>query len=297
MQNLIAYVANLITLLSLRALVSREAIIVYGILACVAAAIFGNVALVFIGIACIYFATRDDDDDDIDHDDPRDRDDDHNPTRERGTDEDYPRGSAERSTTLFLLAILPLAIGCEVLEPQYRRLPSPPPEAPVVNPHPSIRQSNWLGPNREGSCAHASLVNLLRWTGDEQLGEQWKRRYGGDGEYASRIRNRCEEMGIPFVYTEKANLALLDFAHATRRGAILWWKPAHCCTFCGWVKLADGRTYAVILDNNSVGQYELTERSQFHKLWAGYGGFALTPLLDPPSPPVYRSYELIEPWT
>lgn len=282
MQNLIAYVANLITLLSLRALVSREAIIVYGILACVAAAIFGNVAIGFIGIACIYFATREDDD---------------SPSPPAPLPE---AGRGEKSSVLgwFLLALtLPLAIGCEVLEPQYRRLPSPHPEAPVVNPHPSIRQSNWLGPNREGSCAHASLVNLLRWTGDEQLGEQWKRRYGGDGEYASRIRNRCEEMGIPFAYTEKANLALLDFAHATRRGAILWWKPSHCCTFCGWVKLADGRTYAVILDNNSVSQYELTELSQFHKLWAGYGGFALTPLLDPPSPPVYRSYELIEPWT
>jgi hypothetical protein len=286
MQNLIAYVANLITMLSLRVLISREAIIVYGILACVAAAIFGNVAIGFVGIACLYFATRKDNDD-------------HNPTRERGTDDHNP--TRERGTDalrlMLIAAILPLTIGCEVIEPQYRRLPSPPPEAPVVNPHPSIRQSNWLGPNREGSCAHASLVNLLRWTGDEQLGEQWKRRYGGDGEYASRIRNRCEEMGIPFAYTEKANLALLDFAHATRRGAILWWKPAHCCTFCGWVKLSDGRTYAVILDNNSVGQYELTERSQFHKLWAGYGGFALTPLLDPPSPPVYRSYELIEPWT
>jgi hypothetical protein len=275
MQTLIAYVANLLTLLSLRALISREAIIVYGIMACVAAAIFSNVAIGFIGIACLYFATRGNDDND-----------------------DVSRRAL--APGWFLLAILPLAIGCEVLEPQYRRLPAPPPEAPVVNPHLSIRQSNWLGPNREGSCAHASLVNLLRWTGDEQLGEQWKRRYGGDGEYASRIRNRCEEMGIPFAYTEKANLALLDFAHATRRGAILWWKPSHCCTFCGWVKLADGRTYAVILDNNSVGKYELTERSQFHKLWAGYGGFALTPLLDPPSPPVYRSYELIEPfepWT
>lgn len=271
MQNLIAYVANLLTLLSLRALVSREAIIVDGILACVAAAIFGNVAIGFIGIACIYFATREDDDSPTDNQSPL--------------------------APLLLAAMLATLAGCEVLEPQYRRLPAPAPEAPVVNPHPSIRQSNWLGPNREGSCAHASLVNLLRWTGDEQLGEQWKRRYGGDGEYASRIRNRCEEMGIPFAYTEKANLALLDFAHATRRGAILWWKPSHCCTFCGWVKLADGRTYAVILDNNSVSQYELTERSQFHKLWAGYGGFALTPLLDPPSPPVYRSYELIEPWT
>ena len=271
MQTIIAYVANLLALLSLRALVSREAIIVYGVLACTAAAIFGNVAIGFIGIACLYFATRKDD------------------------DESKPGASALR--LMLIGSILPLTIGCEVLEPQYRRLPAPPPEAPVVNPHLSIRQSNWLGPNREGSCAHASLVNLLRWTGDEQLGEQWKKRYGGDGEYASRIRNRCEEMGIPFAYTEKANLALLDFAHTTRRGAILWWKPAHCCTFCGWVKLADGRTYAVILDNNSVGQYELTERSQFHKLWAGYGGFALTPLLDPPSPPVYRSYELIEPWT
>lgn len=195
-----------------------------------------------------------------------------------------------------LITLLCLALGCcgcAAPTVRYRALPAPAAEAPVVNPDISIRQTNWLGPNREGSCAHASLVNELRWLNKYELGEKWKKTYKGDGEWSSRIRERLDEQQIPFAYTLKANLALLDYAHSTRRGAILWWKPSHCCTFCGWVEM-NGKTYAVILDNNSVSRYELTERSQFHAAWASYGGFALCVLYDPPSPPLYRSYEPIE---
>lgn len=197
---------------------------------------------------------------------------------------------------LGLLAMLCslTAIGCVEDGPQnYRALPAPAPESPVVNPPLNVRQSNWLGgaTGREGSCAHASLVSMLNWQNEFDLARKWKQTYSG-GEYASRMRERLDREGVKYAYTEQANLALLDFAHSTRRGALLWWKPAHCCTFVGWVE-ANGKTYAVILDNNSVAKYEYTERNQFHRLWASYGGFALTVLGDPPSPPPYRSYERI----
>jgi len=182
---------------------------------------------------------------------------------------------------------------CRTTIATYRALQAPPAEVPVVNPDISLRQQNWLGPQREGSCAHASLFSLFNWTNHPEMKARWKTAYGGDGEYASRMRSRLDEQNIPYAFTERANLTLLDYAHSTRRGAILWWKPSHCCTFCGWVQLADGKTYAVILDNNSVGKYELTEKSQFHRAWASYGGFALCVLWDPPSPPLYRSYERV----
>ncbi len=55
----------------------------------------------------------------------------------------------------------------------------------------------------------------------------------------------------------------------------------------------DGKQYAAILDNNYPGRFELTPRDQFVRLWAGYGGFALTVLNDPASSKTYRSYEVI----
>lgn len=194
---------------------------------------------------------------------------------------------------LILIACL-VSIGCEDSPANYRALRGPSPEWPVVNPPLSIRQKNWLGgPDRDGSCVHASLSSMLHWQNDFAGARQWRATYGG-GEYASRLRERLTSAGKKFAYTEKTNLALLDFAHNTRRGALLWWKPSHCCLFCGWVTdPSTGKVYAVILDNNSVGKYELTEREQFHRLWAGYGGFALTVLGDPPSPPPFRSFERI----
>jgi hypothetical protein len=60
----------------------------------------------------------------------------------------------------------------------------------------------------------------------------------------------------------------------------------------GYVK-RDNKTFAVILDNNNPGQWELTERSQFLRLWASYGGFGLSVLGDPASPIPYLSYEAV----
>jgi hypothetical protein len=275
MQSLITYILNIVALISLRELTSRHALRVYGGLLLLVGVVIGHVALMLLGVVCLYFGLRE----------PAEK------------DPDPPKSSdvLEAVVLVLISTICGCSCGCETADSprNYRALPAPAAEAPVINPDVSIRQSNWLGPNREGSCAHASLVNELRWLNKWDLAEKWKKTYKGDGEWSSRIRERCDEQNIPFAYTLKANLALLDYAHSTRRGAILWWKPGHCCTFCGWVEM-NGRTYAVILDNNSVGRYELTERSQFHSLWAGYGGFALCVLFDPPSPPLYRSYERVE---
>ncbi len=206
---------------------------------------------------------------------------------------------ALRSLLLCLIVCLSIAFtGCDRVDSpgNYRALPQHAAEVPVVNPPLGLRQQNRLGGPRgdEGSCVHASLRSMMKWQNQFAKSEEMWTSYSG-GEYSSRLRSRLDEKGIKYAFTEAGNLALLDFAHDTRRGALLWWKPSHCCTFCGWVQGADGKTYAVILDNNKVDQYELTERSQFHRLWAGYGGFALTTLGDPPAPPPYRSFARIEP--
>lgn len=197
-----------------------------------------------------------------------------------------------RPSIVLLIAVFAALCGCD--EPvRYRAIAAPKPEVPSVNIPFAARQKNWVSREGEGSCVHASLSSMLHWQNQFQLAKWWRSQYSG-GEWSDQLRRRLESAKIPFAYTERANLQLLDDAHASRRGALLWWKPSHCCTFVGWSKGNDGRVFAVILDNNKTDSFEMVERSQFHKLWAGYGGFALMTLFDPPSPPVWQSYEPIQ---
>ena len=182
--------------------------------------------------------------------------------------------------------------GCDSGIVNVRALPTPSPEQPPANLPVELHQRNWTGSLGQGSCVHASLVNHLRWLNKIELGERWRSTYA-DGEWDSRLRDRLDAAGVDYSYTLKADPRFLDWASATRRGAILWWKPAHCCTFVGWIE-REGKQYAAILDNNYPGRFELTPREQFIRLWAGYGGFALTVLNDPSSSLPYRSYEVIQ---
>lgn len=55
MQSILTYLTNLAAILSLRALVSLQALRVYGGLLVLVGCLFGHVALVLLGIACLYF--------------------------------------------------------------------------------------------------------------------------------------------------------------------------------------------------------------------------------------------------
>ncbi len=145
---------------------------------------------------------------------------------------------------------------------------------------------------REGSCAHASTVNMLHWQNEFDLARTWRSKYSG-GEYASRLRERLDREGSNNAYTEQANLALLDYAHETRRGGCHLVEALARMHLCGWVEI-NGRTHAVVLDNNFPERFEYTKKSISHdsgELWRLYG---LTVLGDPPSPPPFRSYEPVQ---
>ncbi len=181
--------------------------------------------------------------------------------------------------------------GCTV-EKKVRALPVPPTEQPPANLPTSLHQKNWLGQKRQGSCVHASLVNHMRWLNMFEMGERWRSTYS-DGEWEDQLRRRLDAAGLDYVFTNRSDPRFLDWCSITRRGAICWWKPSHCCTFVGWVK-QDGKEYAAILDNNYPGKYELTPREQFIRLWSGYGGFALSLVNEPASSLTYKSYEEVK---
>jgi hypothetical protein len=192
--------------------------------------------------------------------------------------------------TLLLLLLTVVAVGCEQ-QVTVIPLPAPAAEQPPCNLPGSLHQRNWLGKERQGSCVHASLTNHLRWLNQFELGEQWRSTYG-DGEYASRLMRRLDDVGIEYIWTDKADPRFLDHVSNMRTGCILWWKPSHCCTFEGWVKGDDGQVYACILDNNYPGKFEYTQREQFIRLWAGYGGFALAVNSPPATSIPYLSYRV-----
>lgn len=196
-----------------------------------------------------------------------------------------------RGLAIGFIALAIILPGCD--EPKVaRRLPAPPPEVPVCNLPVELHQRNWLGSKGQGSCVHASLTNHLRWLNQFELGEWWRSQYS-DGEWASQLRHRLDAAGIEYSFTEKADPRFLDWVSNTRTGCILWWKPAHCCTFMGWVVGQDGKQYAAILDNNYPGKFEYTEREQFIRLWAGYGGFALAVHHPATISLPYLSYEVL----
>lgn len=198
----------------------------------------------------------------------------------------------KKRLTLTVLSIVILLVGgCIDAPVLVRPLPTPTAEQPPANLPSALHQRNWIGPKKQGSCVHASIVNHLRWLNQLELAARWRATYS-DGEWDTRLRDRLDAADIDYSYTLKSDPRFLDWASQTRRGAILWWKPGHCCTFMGWIE-RDGQQFAVILDNNYPGRFELTPRQQFVRLWAGYGGFALTVLEDPASSLTYRSYEPI----
>lgn len=190
----------------------------------------------------------------------------------------------------ILTLLLLLTVGCAELTPPpvVKPLPAPPREQPICNLPAALHVRNWLGPEGQGSCVHASLKNHALWHNDFAFVAKWPY---GDGDYATRIRERLDAFGYDYAYTERYDSRFLDWCHRNRHGAIIWWKPAHCCTFMGWVE-RDGRQYAAILDNNYPGKFELTERDQFVRLWAGYGGFALSFVKSPTIARPFKSYEV-----
>lgn len=189
-----------------------------------------------------------------------------------------------------------LAGGGDDLEARVRSLPRAA-EVPngtylgvVLDLPPELRTKNWGG----GSCVHASNVTLLRWQGQHQLADWWRRTYSG-GEYDDRLIERLEAAGVRYAFAHGGKdrngdgrddgEQFIEWCVRTRRGAGIFYKPVHSINLVGL-----DRQYAYLLDNNATnypernGNYERVPRPSFFRQWHGYGGFAWTLVYDPPPP-------------
>lgn len=193
--------------------------------------------------------------------------------------------------TLSFVFLAVVSVGCQPIA-NVRPVKVPKLEEPCLQLPPKMRQVNWVV-RGEGSCVYASLTTVARWHHKPELAA-WLSdpSQNGGGEYGKRLRDRLDQVDVPYTYTETASVKFLDWCDENRHGCILWWKQSHCCTFAGWVRKNDGKTYAAIIDNNHPEYFELTERSQFIRGWTSFGGFGLTLLYDPASPRPWLSYTL-----
>lgn len=154
----------------------------------------------------------------------------------------------------------------------------PPAHIGPVTPAPSLRHTNW-SPYGEGSCVWASLATTLQWQRQNALAKYVRQNYHS-GSDANRLINACNRLNLPIQYTKNGDPAFLEYVHANRLSAVIFYYDKHCVNFLGY---RDG--YAVLLDNNSVHKFNFVPKSEFLSNWRNfYSGFALTVTLNPYPP-------------
>lgn len=151
-------------------------------------------------------------------------------------------------------------------------------EKPVVNLPLALRQQNWVRYG-SGSCVIASMVSCLNWQGQYELADRMKANYGGGQHWESMVA-ALEAEGVVWAGTVgQGDVAFLEWAHRTRRGAIVTWSPRHVVTI---VHFDD--TWAGILDNNATDRIKWIPRNEFVNEWKARGSWAMTPIYTPPPP-------------
>ena len=152
-------------------------------------------------------------------------------------------------------------------------------ERPIVNIPMVMRQSNWAGNQREGSCVHAVMISLFRWQNRLHRADEWRRTYA-NGEWPESLATKLDREGVRYAYTTKGNVSFLEWAVRTRRGCGITVKGgAHMVAL---VHLDD--KWACLLDNNNVSKYKWVSRESLIAEWKASYGWAVTPIYTPAAP-------------
>jgi hypothetical protein len=176
----------------------------------------------------------------------------------------------------ILVALVLLVAGCDV--PTIGTHPIKI-ERPTVNLPLALRQSNWVGNQRQGSCVHATMISLLRWQGRDKTADYWRRTYG-NGEEPDDLAAKLDRANIRYAYTTNGDVWFLKWACRTRRGCgITIMGGAHMVTL---VHLDS--QWAAILDNNNVSKFIWVPRATLIAEWKASYGWAVTPVYTPAAP-------------
>lgn len=150
-------------------------------------------------------------------------------------------------------------------------------ERPVCNLPLSLRQHNWLSPNREGSCTHATVTTALRWSNRPETADWWRTHHSG-GEFPESLAAKLDAAGIRYAMTVNANdVAFLEYAIESRRGCLVTIMGGRHAVFLA--DLTD--TEAAIIDNNSPDVIQWWDRATFLTEWQNSNSWAIAVLYSP----------------
>lgn len=184
---------------------------------------------------------------------------------------------------LLAILILLAAVGCDNTQTTWDSWGSSASykvEYPTVNLPYKLRQRNWLGPQGEGSCVHATMVSLLRWQGHPKLADWW-RRNNGDGEWDTDLAAKFTRAKVRFAFTsERGDIRFLEWACRTRRGCGVTVRGAR--HMVALVHLDE--KWAGILDNNQTERIIWVPRDTFLSEWLNSNSWAVTPVYTPAPP-------------
>jgi hypothetical protein len=155
-------------------------------------------------------------------------------------------------------------------------------ERPTVNLEAVFREENWLGPQGEGSCVHATMIMLFRWQGQFEIADYWKANHA-DGEWDTNLADKMDRANVRYAYTSREDdVAFLEWACATRRGCgVAVRNRAHMVML---VYMDDENV--CILDNNFPENFKWIPREEFMTDWLSSGSWAVSPIMGSPPPPL-----------
>ena len=175
---------------------------------------------------------------------------------------------------VVLVLLLFVTAGCDTLG-----VFQPIKEYPTVNVPFDMRQSNWTGSQREGSCVHATMISLFRWQNQLRTANRW-RQTQGNGSWPEDLAAKFDREKIRYAYTITGDVRFLEWACQTRRG-------------CGITVMGGGHMvalvhldakWAAILDNNNVSKFHWVPRETLIAEWKASRGWAVAPIYTPAAP-------------
>jgi len=156
-------------------------------------------------------------------------------------------------------------------------------ECPVVNPPASLRQPNWFGPKKTGSCCHAALITALNWQGQTELANWWKNN-NGDGESPASMKHKLAKRGVSFSQTfGEHDVNFLKQACLTRRGAMVAVRNRTHMVFLIHIN----EEWVGIIDNNKTAKIIWRPTVEFLADWKESDSWAITPIYSPVPPRIY----------
>jgi hypothetical protein len=151
-------------------------------------------------------------------------------------------------------------------------------ETPTVNIPIGFHIRNWRGPTGQGSCVHASMIELFYWQGRPDLAELWRNAYSS-GEHPAGLASKLEARGVRWAQTTSGDVSFLEWAIANRLGAAVSIDGGRHMVCL--VHLDAER--AGILDTNYPGSFRWMGREEFLAEWQASGlRWGVTPVYSAP---------------